>query len=83
MNLGDEVLLHKARIAEKKKRLKDMELRANNYIRIIRDIVDVYGDYTRFDIPRARVTMRDFHKLWEKARQLESEIETMEAQLNG
>lgn len=84
MSIGKEILLLRARIADKKKRLKDMELRADSYIRIIRDIIDPYGgEWTEFDMERASVTMLDFHALWEEAKALRVDIRRMEKELNG
>ena len=84
MSIGKEILLLKARLAEKKKRLDEMELRANSYIRIIRDIIDPYGgEWTEFDLERARLIMEDFHAVWAEARTLKTEISRMEKDLNG
>lgn len=80
----NERLLLKARFAEAKKRLKEMELKADAYISIIRDIIDPYaGDYIDFDIDKAVVIMGDFHKLWTEARELKAQIAKMEKDLNG
>lgn len=83
-DLGKEILLCRARLADKKKRLEEMELRADSYIGIIRDIIDPYaGDFTGFDMDKAMLIMTDFHKIWKEARELKSTVEKMERDLNG
>lgn len=80
----NERLLLKARYQDTKKRLKDMELKADAYISIIRDIIDPYaGDYVGFDMDKAVVIMEDFHKLWSEARELKAQFAKMEKDLNG
>lgn len=80
----NERLLLKARLADAKKRLKEMELKADAYTSIIRDIIDPYaGDYTDFDMDKAVVIIHDFHKLWTEAKELKAQIERMEKDLNG
>ena len=84
MSIGKEILLLKARLAEKKKRLDDIELRADSYMIILRDIIDPYGgDFTGFDMDRALVIMNDFHSLWKEAKELKAEIARIEKDLNG
>lgn len=84
MSIGKEIMLLRARIAEKKKRLSEMDLRADSYIRIIRDLVDPYGgQFTDFDMDKALLLMKDFHALWKEANELKAEISRMERDLNG
>lgn len=79
-----ERLLLKARMSEAKKHLTESELRADSCMRIIRDIIDPFGGhFTTFDMERALVTMRDFHKLWKEARDLKEKIAEMERALDG
>jgi hypothetical protein len=84
MTIGKDILLLKARISEKKKRLAEMELRADSYTRMLRDIIDPYsGDFTEFDMDRAELIVQDFHAVWCEARALKAEIARMEKDLNG
>jgi len=84
MSLGNEILLCKARLTDKKKRLEDMELRADSYIGILRDIIDPYGGhFTNFDMDKAMLIMADFHKIWKEAHELKNMIAKMESDLNG
>jgi len=84
MSIGKDILLLKARLSEYKKRLHDIELRADSYMIIIRDIIDPYGgDFTKFDMDRALVIMNDFHALWKEANDLKAQISRMEKDLNG
>ena len=80
----NEVLLLKARLAEKKKTLEEMKRRADSYIIILRDIIDPYAeDFTDLDLDRAMTAMRDFARLWNEAKDLKSQIARMERDLNG
>ncbi len=84
MSIGNEVLLIKARIAGKKKRIEEINLRGDSFIRMIRDIIDPYaGDFIDFDMKRALLLMKDFYALWEEANILKAEIAKMEKDLNG
>jgi len=82
MSIGKEVLLIKARIAGKKKRLDEINLRGDSFIRMIRDIIDPYaGDFIDFDMKRALLLMKDFYALWEEANLLKEQIAQMEKDL--
>jgi hypothetical protein len=84
MSIGKEMILLRSRIAEAKKRLGEMECRADSYISIIRDIIDPYGgEYTEFNMDRALVMMNDFHRIWTDARELKVQLARMEKDLNG
>lgn len=79
-----ERIMLKGRKAEKEKRLKEIDVRANSYIRIIREIIDPYGgSFIDFEMDRAVAAMDDFHAIWREARQLKDEIRRIEAELNG
>ena len=80
----NEVLLLKARLAEKQKSLKEMERRADSYIIILRDIIDPYvEDFTTLNLDRAMTAMKDFSRLWSEAKELKAQIARMEEDLNG
>lgn len=80
----NEVILLKARLAEKKKTLEEMSRRADSYIIILRDIFDPYiEDFTTIDIERAVVIINDFHRLCAEGRELKDLIQRMEKDLNG
>jgi len=79
----DEMLLLKARLADKKKSFKEMKRRADSYVIVIRDIVDPYTeDFTTMDLDRAMTAMRDFARLWNEAKDLKSQIARIEKDLN-
>jgi len=80
----NEVLLLKARRAEKKKSLEEMNRRADSYIIVLRDIFDPYTeDFTTIDIDRAVVIVNDFNRLCAEGRELKAQIARMEKDLNG
>lgn len=80
----NEGFLLKARISESGERLRQMEERADAYIRMLRDIIDPYaGDFTETEVPKARLLMDDYYKLWAEARELKALKARMERDLNG
>jgi hypothetical protein len=84
MSLGKELVLLKARIAENKKRLADLNRRAENHIIILRDIIDPSEeDSNNLDLCRAQTTLEDFIALNEEKLLLKSAIAKMERELNG
>ncbi len=83
-NMGKEILLIKARLADKKRMLEEMKMRADSYIILLRDIIDPYTeDFTSMDMDRAMITMRDFTRLWNEAKDLKAQIARLERDLNG
>lgn len=86
MSIKNEILLIKARIADKKKKLNDLDLRANNYIITTRSIVDANAydeDFTELAIDRAKAAMDDFYAIWAEAKELKAQIEKLEREING
>ena len=82
--MSNEILLLKARLAERKKSLEEAKRRADSFIIIIRDIIDPYiEDFTELDLDRAMTAMRDFARLWNEAKELKASIARMEKNLNG
>lgn len=80
----NEVLLLKARLADKKKILEEMSRRADSYIIVLRDIFDPYiEDFTAIDTERAIVIVNDFNRLCTEGREIKAQIARMERDLNG
>ena len=86
MSFRNELLLIKAKIAEKKKRLQELDLRANNHIITIRSIVDANAydeDFTEIELDRAKAAMDDFYAIWNEAKDLKTQISKLEREVNG
>jgi hypothetical protein len=84
MAIGSERILAKGRRADKEQQLAKMQPRAENFIITIRSIIDPYaGEFTDFDLDRARAAMDDFCTLWKEAKKLKNEISEIEEFLNG
>jgi hypothetical protein len=80
----NEALLLKARHAEKKKTLEEMNRRADSYIIVLRDIFDPYTeDFTAIDTERAVVIVNDFNRLVAEGREIKAQIARIEKDLNG
>lgn len=86
MSIKNELLLIRARIAEKEARLRELNLRADNCIITIRNIVDPNAydeDFTALAIDRAHAAMQDFYEIWREARELKAKKLRLERELNG
>ncbi|NTU41677.1 MAG: hypothetical protein HGA78_01215 [Nitrospirales bacterium] len=84
MSLNNEVLLCKARISEREKSREEMEMRADSYTRMIRDIIDPFsGDFVNMDLTRAELLIKDFRALQEERKKLDDEIRKLRRELNG
>ncbi len=86
MSLRNELLLIKAKISEKKQKLRELDLKANNHIITIRNIIDASAydeDFTELELERARVAFEDFYKIWIEAKEIKSQIKRLEQELNG
>ncbi len=80
----NERLLLKARLADKKKALEEMQLKADSYIIVLRDIFDPYTeDFTTIDAERGEVIAKDFNRLCAEGREIKAQIARMEKDLNG
>ena len=84
MSLGKEVILHKARVDEKRKTLSGLDRRAENFIILLRDIIDPScEDSNDLDLSRAQAVLEDFMELNEKKLTLKAEIAKLERELHG
>jgi len=84
MSIGKELVLLKARIAEKQKRLVELNRRAENYIIILRDIIDPSEeDSNNLDLERAETTLEDFISLNKEKLALKAEIAKLRRELDG
>ncbi len=84
--LKNEILLIKAKIAEKKEKLKKLFIRADNHIITIRSTVDplMYDkDFTEIPLERAKLAMDDLYEIWCEAKELKEQIKKLEGELNG
>jgi len=80
----NEILLFRARLAAKKDELEQLNLRADNFIIAIREIIDPYtDDFTEIEIERAEAAITDLKALHTKAAELKKQIHKMEKDLNG
>lgn len=86
MSLKNEILLIKARAAEKKKLLQELDLRANSHIITIRSIVDANAyddDFTELELDRAKAAMDDFYAIWTEAKEIKAQISKLEREIDG
>ncbi len=84
MSIGKEFILLKARLDEKRKSLAGLNRRAENYIIMLRDIIDPScEDSNNLDLCRAKDTLDDFIELNEKKLTLKAEIAKLEREIHG
>lgn len=80
----NEIIILKAKLADAKKRFEQNKIKADNYIIILRDIIDPYtDDFTELDLNRASITLQDFATLQNEAKELKDKIKKLEKELNG
>jgi len=78
----NERLLLKGRLLDAKSRLKEMRLRADNFIILLRDIIDPYEeDFLKLNLERAQVTLADFIALQNDAQKLNEQIKRLENEI--
>jgi hypothetical protein len=84
MSIGKEVILHKARLGEKKNRLADLDKRAENCAIMIRDIFyPDFEDSNDLDLHRARLVLEDLTTINMEKTLLKAEIAKLERELHG
>ena len=77
-----ERLMLQGRLAEAKKRLREMGLKADSYIIVLREIFDpLESDFTKLELERAKAVLKDFIKLQRQARGLKEEIRKLRERL--
>ena len=84
MSIGQELILLRARIDQKEAALARLNRRAENYIIILRGIIDPsVEDSNDLDLCRAQDALADFVALNSEKLQLKSEIAKLRRELNG
>jgi len=77
-----EILLLKGRLSLLKEELKQLELKADNYIITIREKLDPYeDDLCALDITHALSAMNDLKKVWLEAKEKKEKILIIEKEL--
>lgn len=80
----NERLILKGRLVDINKRLKEIELKADAYISVIREIIDPYGgDFTDFDMEKFMVLAKEFYELYKEAKALKEQKAKLEEALYG
>lgn len=84
MTIGNDLIVLKSRLSERKGRRKDNTKRADTLTRMIRDIVDPFsGDFMRWDMHQFRVLSADLIDLAVETKALDEEIAKLELELHG
>jgi hypothetical protein len=84
MTIGKEWIMQNARLKDKQKRLEDLNHKAENYIIILRDIIDPsVDDSNDLNLYRAKLTLEDFIALNDQKLALKAEIAKIERDLRG
>jgi len=82
--MGSEIAMQRARLADKKRTLEELNLRMKSSVSELRNILDPYAvDFTTL---RMNVGLAEWSALfdaWEKACELKKQIAAMERDLNG
>ncbi len=82
--MSSEMTLRRAQLADKKRQLAEMNLRAESHVIELRNILDPYiEDYTTLRMNIGRAEWKALDKLWGEMVELKKQIERMERDLNG
>jgi hypothetical protein len=80
---GSERMMNRARLADIKRQLEEIELRADSQIIVIRQQVDPFLDLSEMDVRRAQLAMNDLVELAEKHRDLSQKAKQLDEAING
>lgn len=83
MSLNHDILKCRARLAEMKTRQQRLERTADNAIIVLREILDPYEPFQRYDLERARVAFEQLEEAQKEAKSLGEQIGKIERDLNG
>jgi hypothetical protein len=86
MSIGKEVIIIRSRIAAIKQEEGACDLRADSYIRMIREEIDpllAIKDFLNLDLDRAQLIMHDLLAVRDKKKSLAAERLRLEKELNG
>lgn len=84
MTIGQEILMLKAKLAEREKHLADLHRKSENFIILLRAIIDPFTeDATELDLNRAELTLKDFIAHTNHIAETKGQISKLERQLRG
>jgi hypothetical protein len=86
MSIGQEMILAKAKIAARNQELKELGIKADNEMIVIRQKIDPNGydeDFCELDIEAARVAINVLAGLRDKANELKAKNNKARRNLNG
>jgi hypothetical protein len=82
--MGSELTFRRAQLADKKRTLEEMNLRARSHVAEIRNILDPYTqDHTSLRMNMGRAEWAALSMLWDEMCELKKQIAAMERDLNG
>lgn len=77
-----EIMMLKARIAEERRRLSDLELVSRGMLAELRLILDPYADpFEELDLEKARVIFEELYRKWREGREVKERLSRMEKDL--
>lgn len=71
------------RLTEKRKELKEIDLKADGYITSVRNIISAYGEFKDMDMEKAHVQTKELLELKDRRIEVWREIMRLEEFLNG
>ncbi len=82
--MSSELTLRRAQLADKKRTLEEMNLRAESHVIELRNILDPYiEDYATLRMNIGKVEWMALERTWSEMCELKKQIEKMERDLNG
>jgi len=68
--MSNELLMAKGRLADCEKQISDAELKAENYMIALRELLDPYRDFADLELEKALLLLKDFRGLQLEVREL-------------
>ncbi len=68
--MNNEILIAKGRLADTEKQLEEANLKADNYMILIRELLDPYAKFEELELDRVISVAKEFRDLQLKVREL-------------
>lgn len=81
--LKDQILILKARLADARKRLKDLDLKADAHLVSVQQKMSPYNELPDLDLDAVLVSVQELKHIQDEYKELASKIKEMESDLNG
>lgn len=81
--LKDQILILKARLADARKRLRDLDLKADAHLVSVQQKMSPYNELPDLDLDAVLVSVQELKHIQDEYKELAAKIKEMESDLNG